>query len=175
MAKDIFFISVGCLHVGYTAVKIYEAFHGDLPSFTSVAGYVRKFFQAEETEMAQFVEPIAIIKANDDICLDDSDIIVAKLNPESFQSNEGNFFESLNVKNSGNDVLNGLIPERSPPSLSRRAQAIKTSMTMKSKRWLQEQTRKDSDYLVFRSATNYRYAKRFGLNAKLAPAQKRRY
>ncbi|GBM94672.1 hypothetical protein AVEN_1793-1 [Araneus ventricosus] len=164
MAKDIFFVSVGCLHLGYTAVKIYQAFNGDLPSFSSVSGYIRNTFQAKQTEMPQSAEPDSKMKTSDDISLDDCEPSIAEFVPES-----------LNANNSENNLSNDSTPGISRPPLSRRAQAIQTTMTMKSKRWLQEQTKKDGDSLVFRSAANYRYAKRFGLNAKLAPPQKKRY
>ncbi|GBN43192.1 hypothetical protein AVEN_160508-1, partial [Araneus ventricosus] len=100
-----------------------------------------------ESEIPQLTESDSKIKANDNILLDYSDYIIAAFDPESSQPSGDDFFETLKANHSRNNALNDSIPEILRPSLSRRAQTIKTAMTMKSKRWLQEQTRKDHDCL----------------------------
>ncbi|KAF8766969.1 hypothetical protein HNY73_019983 [Argiope bruennichi] len=171
MAKDIFFVSVGCLHLGYTAIKIYQAFNNDFPFFTSNEKNIRNLFQSDKSEIAQFTEPDAQIKAVD-VCLNDSDLVSVESIPELSRSNNGKSLKAMIANNCETNKKNYFISEKSPPSLSRRAQAIKTAMTMKSKRWFREQTKKDYDSLIFHSATNYKYAKRLGFDAKLAPQRK---
>lgn len=73
MAKDIFVISVGCMLLSYTGLKIYEASPGDLP----FASYARKIFRKDEIKISKFIEYDSYLETNNVIGLADSDTVIA--------------------------------------------------------------------------------------------------
>ncbi|GBL83531.1 hypothetical protein AVEN_196375-1 [Araneus ventricosus] len=84
MAKDIFFVSVGCLHLTYTAVKVYGAFNGGVPSLSSVTGYVRNVFKTDEIETPEFSGHDSDVKRKDDLRLDITDSMISDVNKHDF-------------------------------------------------------------------------------------------
>ncbi|GBO01719.1 hypothetical protein AVEN_3637-1 [Araneus ventricosus] len=84
MAKDIFFVSVGCLHLGYTAVKVYEAFNGELPAISLVTGYVKNVFKTDETETSKPTGRDLDVKREDDLRLDITNSMISDINEHDF-------------------------------------------------------------------------------------------
>ncbi|GBL99884.1 hypothetical protein AVEN_19399-1 [Araneus ventricosus] len=100
MAKDIFFVSVGCLHLSYTAVKVYEAFNGDLPSLFSITGCVSNIFKAEKIDMKQVTKRDSDEKRKDDLRLHITHSMITNSNKHEFDENliktivfQGNFMK----------------------------------------------------------------------------------
>ncbi|GBN85212.1 hypothetical protein AVEN_218242-1 [Araneus ventricosus] len=87
MAKDIFFVSVGCLHLSYTALKVYEAFNGDLPTLSSITGCVRNIFKVEKTDIKQVSKCDSDEKRKDDLRLDVTDSMITNSNKHEFDEN----------------------------------------------------------------------------------------
>ncbi|GBL99888.1 hypothetical protein AVEN_19401-1 [Araneus ventricosus] len=90
MAKEVFFVSVGCLHLGYTAAKVFGAFNGGSPSLPSITGYVRNIFKTEEPELQPSTKHLKIqhdVKRKDDPRLDITDSMISDSSKHDFDEN----------------------------------------------------------------------------------------
>ncbi|GBL99882.1 hypothetical protein AVEN_19398-1 [Araneus ventricosus] len=90
MAKDVLFVSVGCLHLGCTAVKVFGSFNGGSPSLSSVTGYMRNIFKTEEPESQRSTKHLKIqhdVKRKDDPRLDITDSMISDSSKHDFDEN----------------------------------------------------------------------------------------